>query len=334
MGIILRELRLPEDYKGLAALLNTHWSEPVTSERLEEDDRKLYTTGHTYRDEEGRLAGYDRTRIVAATEDGLIAGYVWGWRAPWTERGHLNHTIVVAEPFRKQGIGSRLLEHALQWGTLLGADTFVTTIWDDEEDSLRFARRAGLDIDTHAFQSVLEISAADPKWLEQDVYNPDIRYATYAELQQDGASEQKLYELYKETLVDIPGFTGEVPVLEEWRKWHLMVEGYAPERVIVAVDGDRFVGVTNVLHNLQTNGMYHEFTGVSRPYRGRKIAQDLKIQAVRLAVNNQAAYIKTDNDSANAPILSVNRRLGYKALRGTYRMAGKFGEMKGSARSE
>lgn len=125
MSIKLRPLRLPDDYAPLAKLLNTHWSEPTTAERLREDDAKLYEVGHTYMDENGRLGGYDRTRYAAVNERDEIVGCVWSWRAPWTEPGCLNNTLVVAEPYRKRGIGRLLARHLADWGAGLGADTAV-----------------------------------------------------------------------------------------------------------------------------------------------------------------------------------------------------------------
>ncbi|XOK60633.1 N-acetyltransferase family protein [Paenibacillus elgii] len=328
MSIELRPLRLPDDYEALAALLNTCWSEPCTAKRLEEDDAKLYKVGHTYLDDNGLLAGYDRTRRVAVTEQDVIVGYVWSWRAPWTEPGHLNNTLIVAGEYRRQGAGQLLLEHVIDWGTALGATILVTEVWDDHPDALQFAERRGFAVERHVFQSVLDLDRVDPDRLHEPetlklLESGGLRFLTLAD-EPGEESERKLYELYKETLVDIPGYTGEVPDFQEWRKWYLMAEGYAPERVIITADGDNYVGVTNVLHNRQTNGMYHEYTGVKRTYRGRKIALGLKIKAMLLAKEQNAAYIRTDNDSMNAPILRINRSLGYEPLRGTYRLTAKL----------
>ncbi|NEN84087.1 GNAT family N-acetyltransferase [Paenibacillus elgii] len=328
MSIELRPLRLPDDYEAIAALLNTCWSEPCTAQRLEEDDAKLYTVGHTYLDENGLLAGYDRTRRVAVTEQDVIVGYVWSWRAPWTEPGHLSNTLIVAGEHRQQGAGQLLLEHVIDWGTALGATTLVTDVWDDHPDALQFAERRGFTVERHAFQSVLKLDRVDPIRLREAetlklLESEGLRFLTLAD-EPGEESERKLYELYKETLVDIPGYTGEVPGIQEWRKWYLMAEGYAPEQVIIAADGDNYVGVTNVLHNQLTNGMYHEYTGVKRAYRGRKIAQGLKIKAMLLAKERNAAYIRTDNDSMNAPMLRINRSLGYEPLRGNYRLTAKL----------
>jgi GNAT superfamily N-acetyltransferase len=328
MSIALRPLRLPEDYAELAELLNTYWSEPTTAERLEEDDAKLYEVGHTYIDDNGLLAGYDRARQVAVTEQGVIVGFVWAWRAPWTEPGHLNNTLIVAKQHRNQGVGQLLLRHVTNWGIQLGASLLVMEIWDDSPESLQFAQRRGFIVERHSFQSVLDMEKVDlERTNDHDLFHAleceGVRFSTLAHEAEEG-SEQRLYELYKETLQDIPGYTGEVPAIDEWRKWYLKVDGYAPEQVIIAINGNKYVGVSNVLHNQLTNGMYHEYTGVSRAYRGRKIALGLKIKAIELAKQRNAAYIRTDNDSTNEPILRINRRLGYAPLRGKNRIIAKL----------
>jgi hypothetical protein len=112
MSIALQPLRLPDDYEELAELLNRHWSEPCTAKRLKEDDAKLYEVGHTYIDENGLLAGYDRNRRVAVKEHDVIVGYVWSWRAPWTEPGHLNNTLAYRLVAELQDVGFCLLNSA------------------------------------------------------------------------------------------------------------------------------------------------------------------------------------------------------------------------------
>jgi GNAT superfamily N-acetyltransferase len=263
-------LRLPSDYVAIANLLITYWSEPISAERLQEDDAKLYETGHTWRDDNGLLAGYDRDRRVAVNAYDEIVGYLWTWRAPWTEPGYLNNTLVVAEAHRNYGVGEQLLRHITQWGGRLGATMLATEIWDDHPEALRFAERKGFEVERHSYQSVLKLDG-DQRQVEHYSFEEvlgvlemnGIRFLTLAD-EPGEDSERKLYELYKETLVDIPGYLGDVPDITEWRKWYLQAEGYSPELVLIAAEGDRFVGVSNVLYKATTNGMYHEYTGVSR----------------------------------------------------------------------
>jgi GNAT superfamily N-acetyltransferase len=68
----------------------------------------------------------------------------------------------------------------------------------------------------------------------------------------------------------------------------------------------------------ETQRAYNATTGVIRAYRGRKIAQALKALAACYARQHGAREIGTDNDSLNAPMLAVNRKLGYQPQSGKY----------------
>ncbi|WP_165861359.1 GNAT family N-acetyltransferase [Paenibacillus paeoniae] len=314
---------LPQDYEQLAGLLSGHWSEPTSAERLEEDDRKLFEVGETWKDENGLLVGYDRTRRVAVNVNDDIIGYVWAWRAPWTEPGYICITLVVTPDSRGHGVGEALLRHAYEWAEQLGASSLISEVWDDQPRSLEFAHRRGFLVERHAYQSVLQLKDTTMEVMEMEpeaiLAHNGLRLLSLAD-EPGEDSERKLYQLACETMRDIPSFLGDVPDFVEWRKWYLQVDGFTPELVLIAADGDRFVGMTNVLHNSATNGLYHEYTGVDRAYHGKKVARALKLEAIRAGKNRGADYIRTDNDSMNDPILSINRELGYVPLRGNYRI--------------
>jgi GNAT superfamily N-acetyltransferase len=65
---------------------------------------------------------------------------------------------------------------------------------------------------------------------------------------------------------------------------------------------------------------YNAFTGVLREYRGRGLAQALKLQTILLAKEEGMRYVRTHNDSNNTPMLAVNRKLGYKPEPGYYHL--------------
>ena len=64
--------------------------------------------------------------------------------------------------------------------------------------------------------------------------------------------------------------------------------------------------------------MFNAFNGVRREYRGRGIALALKLLAIDFCRRSGAARIRTNNDSENAPMLAINRRLGYVPEPGWY----------------
>ena len=59
-------------------------------------------------------------------------------------------------------------------------------------------------------------------------------------------------------------------------------------------------------------------------WRGRGIALALKLLAIRAARRYGARYLRTNNDSENAPMLAVNRKLGYQPAPGYYRMSARL----------
>lgn len=66
------------------------------------------------------------------------------------------------------------------------------------------------------------------------------------------------------------------------------------------------------------NYMYNMMTGVEPSYRGRHIALALKLLVIECARSYGAAYMRTNNDSENAPMLAVNHKLGYQLQPGRY----------------
>ncbi|HWI63767.1 MAG TPA: GNAT family N-acetyltransferase, partial [Symbiobacteriaceae bacterium] len=103
---------------------------------------------------------------------------------------------------------------------------------------------------------------------------------------------------------------------ETWERF--MFDGDDPRTdwVVIAADGDRLVGVTQMV--TEQDHVYTNNTMVEREYRGRGIALALKLLTIQAALKHGAPYMSTGNDSLNGPMLAVNRKLGYKPLVGGY----------------
>ncbi|MBB3112736.1 GNAT superfamily N-acetyltransferase [Paenibacillus phyllosphaerae] len=317
----IRKLR-PEDYPSVALILNTLWSEPTTGERLQEDENKI-PPGQLHYDEDGKLMGWDRPKWVAEDEDGQIIAYAIVSRAPWTEPGALYQTVVVHPGRRGSGIGSAMYGTILEWAGSVRASKLIDYMRESDENSLAFAERRGYVKERLTFESVLDLTAFDGGELEAAIRLAEeagIRFITLAE-EPGEENERKLHELYRVAHADIPGYTGDYPWFEEWKKWTVDVPNVRPEWIHIAKDGDRYVGVVTLHQNEQTKAMYHEFTGVLPEYRGRRIALALKLLGIRTARACQVPYLRTHNDSMNGPMLRVNRDLlGFRAEPGSYKM--------------
>jgi GNAT superfamily N-acetyltransferase len=319
---IIRKLQQPDDFKAVAPLLNLIWSEPTTAEQLNNDEDKI-PPGKLHYNEEGLLMGWDRPKWVVENELGQVVGYAIAWRAPWTEPGELIYTLVVDPKLRGNGVGNALYDAVYQWAVQVKASRLIGHMKESDERSLAFAERRNHVKERHSFESVLDLATFDGGTLAASIQEAElagIQFITLAD-EPGEASERKLHELYKITHPDIPGYSGEFPWFEEWKKWSIAQNGVRPEWIHIAKDGERYIGVVTLQQNEQTRAMYHEYTGVLPEYRGRRIALALKMLGVQTAQACGVPYLKTHNDSMNAPMLHINRDLiGFRAEPGSYRM--------------
>lgn len=210
-----------------------------------------------------------------------------------------------------------------QWAVDVKASRLIDSLREMDEQSVAFAERRGYLKERHTFESVLDLESFEGGELYNSINEAEragIHFVTLAEESGEG-SERKLYELYKATHLDIPGFSGSFPWFGEWKKWGIEQPGVRPEWIHIAKDGDRYIGVVTLQQNDQTKAMYHEFTGVLLEYRGRRIALALKMLGVQTARKCGVPYLKTHNDSMNVPMLRINRDLiGFRAEPGSYKM--------------
>ncbi len=90
--------------------------------------------------------------------------------------------------------------------------------------------------------------------------------------------------------------------------------GYAAEAHFIAVEGDRYVGLTGFWTSLvEKHKLYTGLTGVVRSHRRKGIATALKLHGVRFAREYGATIIETDNEENN-PMYDLNVRLGFKPV--------------------
>ncbi|MBV6457026.1 MAG: hypothetical protein HONBIEJF_00131 [Fimbriimonadaceae bacterium] len=84
----------------------------------------------------------------------------------------------------------------------------------------------------------------------------------------------------------------------------------------LAKNGDQFVGLAWVIRFSES--YYNEFTGVHPDFRGRGIARSMKSRCIEWLREQGVSSIRTNNDSRNAPMITVNERLGYTAEPGWF----------------
>jgi len=130
------------------------------------------------------------------------------------------------------------------------------------------------------------------------------------------AHRRSIWELHNRAGLDEPG-NDEAPM--PYQDFESQVFGqpdHQPERLFVALAGERLVGFARLDHHPTTRSLYHSGMAVDREFRGRGVASALKRETIRYALRTAATYLRTHNDSRNVAMLAINRRYGYVASPG------------------
>lgn len=126
---------------------------------------------------------------------------------------------------------------------------------------------------------------------------------------------RKIYELDLAATGDIPTT---VPIrmsgFDTWRRDYFENPGIRQDRFWIAKLRDEVVGMSLIEFPPERGVPATVFTGTSPKLRGRGIARALKYETVAQAIELGATRIRTDNDSANAPILHLNEEMGYRPI--------------------
>jgi RimJ/RimL family protein N-acetyltransferase len=98
---------------------------------------------------------------------------------------------------------------------------------------------------------------------------------------------------------------------------------YKPAGQFVVIDsstGD-WAAMSAITRFENADHAYNLFTGVDPRYRGRKLGQAVKSLALCYARDQLGVdKVRTNHDADNAPMIAIDRQLGYVQVPGTCRM--------------
>lgn len=260
-------------------------------------------------------------RRWVATESGDVIGYGVAAHEAWSLEGHFYLWVIVDPTRRSRGAGTALYLTALEFALANGATRLASEARDDSPRSLRFAEARGFAIESHSFELGLDIAEFDARpyqHLVDDLRAHGFEFCSLADFGDTEEARRRLYEINYAAIKDIPGSDGNWLSFPEFIKTVCGSDWYRPDGQLVVVKGDEWVGMAAVQLVPQRQEAYNAMTGVMRPYRGMRIGLALKVLAIEYCRRHGARMLRTNNDSENAPMLAINRRLGYRPLPGKF----------------
>ena len=103
--------------------------------------------------------------------------------------------------------------------------------------------------------------------------------------------------------------------LEDFRAWYAEIDRRGGEHFLVLLlDGDEVAAVCDASWNqLYPDRMFQRLTGVARHWRGKGLAKGVKALMLQLVRERHPEVVMavTQNAEVNAPMLAINRQLGF-----------------------
>lgn len=306
MDVVIRPLEPVHDFFSLAMLLSLVLPEPITVTQLELFERMPRTFWR---------------RMVVVNQSQQILGYSSLLQTDPSSGDVFDLWLTTHPDYRRHGIGSHLFVDAVTFAKSSSGAILTSQVADNDPISLRFARQRNFIIVHHNWQSSLDVTTfnEEPFLLGfNQVIEAGIRFFTYDETGDTNEARQKLYLLNRSLALDTPA-SPTFPSFEDYMNERFQQRlTSSSHSLIIAADGDNWIGLAISLLDSTRHFMYNEITGVLQPYRGRKIALALKLLTVRHAQQHHITLLRTHNDAQNTAMLAINQRMGYKAESGYY----------------
>lgn len=254
---------------------------------------------------------------LVAQQQGELIGVAQAAHNPGTFHPQRFYLELYVDPgFRGKGVGQALwqqLEASLQpyqprW--------LMVSLRAEDPAGLAMAQSRGFVEEKRDWVSRLDLSSVDlTPWasLEDTLRQQGIELVTFADLlDHDPQAAHKLHALFSEVRLDVPRSAPPTPLSFEFFVQNLLRgPDYDPQGFFVAIKQGEWLGYTAIYRVGETGDAEQWLTGVRRPFRGMRIATALKVKVTQFAREQGYRMLHTDNDSRNAPMLAINRKLGF-----------------------
>jgi GNAT superfamily N-acetyltransferase len=230
-------------------------------------------------------------RIVGAVEAGLNF-FGSGDVASLGVRVHPDH--------RNRGIGSALYDLGFEHIGALGARQATTTCEESDAGVAFTTRRGWREVRAES------LSLLDPRTVSERP-DPAVDLRPAREL-----DPRELHRIDEEATRDMPAFEHVEEIdFDEWCDFVWNNPLFTRDGSFGAVVDGRVVSISLLRANPELGRGVNMFTGTSREHRARGLALAVKLATTLWAAENGVTQIVTMNDETNAPMLALNRRLGY-----------------------
>ncbi len=311
--IHLRPTEPARDFAELAAMFTSLAHEPTTEPGLLEDYQKHQ----------------EQIFCLTAAEDeqGGLLGFTWAY-LDRVGADRASFYLIVKPEARQQGVGARLYQDLESAAAAHAVHTLRVNLDDTCPACRRFAEQRGYREIRHQIAMALDLAAFDDRPYDAVIARLEGEGFQFTSMEALGNTEEaqrKLFILNDTTSATTPGTNGEHPwaSFEEFQKNVCQSDWYKPAGQMVVIDTHTgaWVAMSAITRFEGAEDAYNLFTGVDLPYRGLKLAQAVKVLALRYARQVLGvSAVRTHHNTLNLPMIAIDRKFGYVQIPGLYLM--------------
>jgi RimJ/RimL family protein N-acetyltransferase len=307
----------PEQDPGLLA----DWFTILEGEKSTEASLKQY-----YSKNKERI-----TSELALDAKGNPVGFYWATRNQYRpEKAFLSLYVQPGE--RGRGVGRRLYENMEKTITPLGVTQIDIHVPDDCPPGLTFAQHRGFSEHLHLLGMELDLDKFDDAPFSEIIANLESEgflFTSMHALENTEEVQRKLYALNDMTSMETPGSTGAHTwdTFEEFQQSVCQASWFNPAGQMIVIDTKTgvWVGMSAITRFDENDFAYNLHTGIDKRYRGRKLAQAVKVTALRYAREGlKVQNVRTHHNTLNDPMIAIDVKLGYQFIPGHYAMEKKI----------
>jgi RimJ/RimL family protein N-acetyltransferase len=186
---------------------------------------------------------------------------------------------------------------------------------DPSQEVQVFLEQNGFKLLERSIRSHLQLQKLLALSLVQQLEQQGYVFKTLLELGDSKMHHEKLYWLVRGAVEDDPAFEGEFETFEQFNEYIWEIYWNNASGVFIALHNSDWVSISGVhFDQIFNNGVPTTLAGTARAHRGLGLAQALKTLAINEVVKRGLTEIRTSNDSRNAAILAINKKLGFEKI--------------------
>jgi RimJ/RimL family protein N-acetyltransferase/GNAT superfamily N-acetyltransferase len=316
--VTLRPVELDRDFGQLAELFTVEQNEPTTESSLRAD----------YEAHKERIIRL----MVAEDERGELLGFNWMTRSR-TNPNEAYLYVIVKPEHRGGGVGGRLYTDLELAAVSAQVTQLEVGVRDDCPKCRSFADRNGFSEQRHSIGMTLDLTRFDDRPYDATIFQLQAEGFQFTSMEALGHTEEaqrKLYALNDMTSSETPGSEGVHSWLDfaDFQRSVCNSDWYKPAGQMLVIDmaSGEWVGMSAITRFEGVDYAYNLHTGVDKRYRMRKLAQAVKVLALRFARDVlKVGEVRTNHNSQNDPMIAIDRKFGYIQTPGIFMMLKKIG---------